>query len=276
MPPPPHGLASWRVWRTRLERVFDPQPSPTEDDATTEDVATTENDEEELIMCKACQGINLQSLTAEHVIPGMGLCKGYRWHATLDDWRTSWFTGRCHTCKEAWYTAWPSEAAIMKCNSPVSIWLGVDGLNAVCPVDGWDTHKADVGHRVVIAYASHHAKGDEAFRFNVWWKNSMIWYTLEGDLAAVQTSLPVARSLGPTTASASSFAIASKWLQDCLLHDPSVQQKPLSLDLLPLRLLEIGSNSCRVRKTALILRERFSRQDTLQYATLSYCWGKLF
>lgn len=245
-----------------------------EDDADTEDGPTTPDDVAESNMCRACQGINFESLTAEHMIPRMGLCKGYRWHATFDDWMNSKREG-CYSCREAWLRFYAKQSPNLEDTSSYSIWLCIDGVDTVPPINSWDTHKAEIGHRVALAYVKPYVGERESSRVNVWLREEeMIWFTLEGDPAASRSSLPVMRNLEPTTVSGSSFAIASKWLQDCLLHEleDDVSDGIPSPNLEPLRLLEIDTKSCRVCKTAMILQETLT---SLQYATLSYCWGKV-
>ena len=68
-------------------------------------------------------------------------------------------------------------------------------------------------------------------------KTGLLVHTTEDDIAAETTSLPVPRSLGPTTASSQSFATAREWLSHCLSQTDSDVR---SLRLAPSRLIQVG------------------------------------
>ena len=98
--------------------------------------------------------------------------------------------------------------------------------------------------------------------------------TVDGDIAAHLTNLPVLRPLGSSTASVESYECARRWIQNCISFTQSPYRlPPISPALVPLRLVEVGQSVTLGGHNALRLRDTSDLQEA-QYATLSYSWGK--
>jgi len=226
---------------------------------------------------EACRGINIESLTAEHGIPGLGIRQGYKWHADLNALRLSRQT--CNVC--LWISHPFGMGIYFSRLREASVWLRCTGLRKWSqPRPVIERHASIRSKDLELGLIQKRSSDDTDYVEN--WDagsrdhiggngniRSMEVVTFEGDVAAEMTNLRVYHPIGSSTTSTTSFETARKWIQDCIsLPDSSNQHAVSDIASQPRRLLHIDRGSV----TRLVDVSDFPVD--ISYAALSYKWGK--